>query len=614
VAGAPLGPDQAPRGTAPAPREGATCWVATARCNLGCTFCVPRAATPPPYRLADAAEFAQPVVVTGGEPLLAPGLLQRLHRLGRPVLLETNGTLLYAAASVRRLAAAGVTEFRMFLPGWDRASTDELARCEGAGALQEAAAAHIGSVERTLSFSVPVSEPLVEHLPSYLDRVDTLRRVARRGGARCPEVNLRYLGGPAPSRALERALGRLALAAIRRGMVVHFGERDAPAPCLFHRPEAFASLFEARRGVPSGACQTCCLAAWCAGPPAEGAAHAISPESRHPVAFEAALETLRGAGEVQDWIRAGDSTRFGREKFVSLGSECDLATGRSVLAALIRPAYRCNQRCTFCWVDTNQRSPPDSAVTQTLAYAAVEGLGALTLTGGEPTVDPRLPRFLELARALGVGQVTLQTNAVLLDDDVLVRTLVDAGLKRVFVALHGAEAAISDSITGAPGTFARSLRGIRNLREAGVSVGIGIVFTRANAAQARQFVRFVAGTMPGVDLTLSVAAPVNELVPVRDAVPRYLDLAPALRCAMQTAHELGVPCLGLFGQCGIPPCVLDADPDCFPELSRELDVWSSPVDFEHVAACAGCRLERKCPGVRKLYLAAYGADEFHPVR
>jgi hypothetical protein len=102
-------------------------------------------------------------------------------------------------------------------------------------------------------------------------------------------------------------------------------------------------------------------------------------------------------------------------------------------------------------------------------------------------------------------------------------------------------------------------------------------------------------------------------VDVRRVTPRYSALAPSLRAAAHAARDLGIRYAGLFGQCGLPPCILDADPICFPELGQSMREWSAPQDFVHAPACDACSLRRQCPGVRASYAAVHGTDELHAV-
>jgi len=600
----PLAPSA---GAAPSTRQPSHArWLVATTCNLGCEGC----------RRAELAPGPMPhdgtIVVAGGEPTLAPSWLAEIRASGRPWELETNGTLLYAPRNVALLRAAGVRRVRMFLPGWDEASTDARARAPGTAELQARAARNLSAAGIDLAFVVPVAEGVA--LVPFLERAERLSEGRPRGEPLAIFLAWQLAPDAAPSAALELELGRLALAALERSMLARFEGPEAPSPCTFRRPEGFASLFAGMEPRPKPeACEACPITAACAGP--AGAAHAVAMTAgdRAPVAWEEARTALLGGADTAAWVLAGDAHRWGRENFVSIGSEPDLAAGRPVCSALIRPIFHCNQDCTFCWVDLAQKTTPDAAVAQALALTGLFGMETLSITGGEPTLDKRLPRWIRLARALGARQVTLQTNAVRLERRALAEELVRAGLTRAFVSLHGATAETSDAITRKPGTFVRTLAGVKNLLELGVSVGIGVVFTFENQGEARRIVELVATELRGADLTLSVAAPVNDRLDATAIAPRYTDLAPALREAAGAAREHGLSYGGLYGQCGLPPCVLDADPVCFPELARAHPDWSAADDFVHADACDGCSLRPKCPGVRRSYAAAFGTSELRAV-
>ncbi len=586
-------------------------WVVGSRCNLACDDC--RRTTLP----ATTRPVGQGVVVvTGGEPMLEPAFLATLRATHEPWEIETNGTLLYVPANAARLRAAGTRRVRLFLPGFDEVSTDARAHVPGVAALQRRAAENVLDAGLDLAFVVPVSEANASRMTEWLGWIE---RLAERRPRTTPiEVFLAWQVAPdaRPSAALEIALGRFALASIARSMLARFDGPLAPAPCAFRRPEAFASLF-APLGSPRTkppACASCPLDARCTGPAPGAVAVPVARGDREEISWEAALSTLEHApAQIADWVRNGQIGRWGRENFVSIGGELDLSTGRAVLAALIRPIFHCNEDCTFCWVDLAQPMTPDAAVSQAIAQCGLEGMEVLSITGGEPSLDPRVTRFVREARALGARQITLQTNAVRLARRDVAEALATAGVTRAFVSLHGHDAATSEAVTRRTGTFERTLEGARNLLDLGVSVGIGVVFTHENREGAARIVQLVADRLPGADLTLSVASPVNDRLDARTIAPRYSDLADTLREAAHAAHALGLKYSGLYGQCGLPPCILDADPVCFPELGRPLPDWSAAQDFVHAPQCEGCRLRAKCPGVRKRYAAVHGTDELHPV-
>ncbi len=184
----------------------------------------------------------------------------------------------------------------------------------------------------------------------------------------------------------------------------------------------------------------------------------------------------------------------------------------------------------------------------------------MTLTGGEPTLHPKLVDFVRLARAhdvAGLG-VALQTNAVRLDDAALTDALVAAGVTLVQVSLHAARAALSDAITQAPGTFARTLAGLDHLaRHAAVTLVINYVIVRRNVGELGDFVALVAVRWPRALVNVSFAALSTDVVPDDgDVMPRYGEVMPALEAALDRARALGLAVTGFASMCGVPLCTV----------------------------------------------------------
>jgi heme b synthase len=106
------------------------------------------------------------------------------------------------------------------------------------------------------------------------------------------------------------------------------------------------------------------------------------------------------------------------------------------------------------------------------------GQPILIMTGGEPLLRPD---FFELAQyALDVGlRAVVATNGVLVTPEIASR-IAAVGIPRVSISLDGPNAETHDRFRMVEGAFDASLRGIRNLREAGVPVQINTTLTRRN--------------------------------------------------------------------------------------------------------------------------------------
>ena len=116
------------------------------------------------------------------------------------------------------------------------------------------------------------------------------------------------------------------------------------------------------------------------------------------------------------------------------------AFGRAIGDLRISVTDRCNFRCVYCMPEEGmQWLKSDTLLTfdeiERLARIAVGmGVDEIRLTGGEPTLRPRLPDLVARLSAMdGLNSLSLTTNGFLLRS--LARPLAEAGLKRINVSL-----------------------------------------------------------------------------------------------------------------------------------------------------------------------------------
>ena len=100
---------------------------------------------------------------------------------------------------------------------------------------------------------------------------------------------------------------------------------------------------------------------------------------------------------------------------------------------------KCNLRCVYCMPEAGLPWLPKSEIlsyeeiVKIVAAAAEVGVRSVRLTGGEPLVRRDLASLIEQIRALGIEDIALSTNALLLSDQI--DDLVRAGLRRVNISL-----------------------------------------------------------------------------------------------------------------------------------------------------------------------------------
>ena len=576
-------------------------------CNQNCAFCDTRrprerrevvAPAALRSRLADAA--ADELVLTGGEPTLRrdlPAVVRIAKTRARTVVLETNGALL-DAERLRALRDAGLDRLRVHLPDWAE-RCDAITRDPGGFAATRGALEEAERLGLAFEIATPIVAANAPHLTELAEHV--ARLAPRRWVLGVPHAGAGTLELRAGARALERAEA----AARRLELPVALEAHTHVPPCLFEAPARMAHLFsltpgggERRGHARRPACSGCVAEDRCPGIPLAA--------------------TLDGEPEPirQDRVRrrlsliSTPEAQIARELFQD---EVERLPGGSVREVrTVRVGFRCNQSCDFCFVSTHLPAAERDAVRGAIDEAAAAGM-AIALSGGEPTLDPELARWARLAKAAGAPHVEVQTNATRLGDAVPVAPLLDAGVDLFFVSLHGSSAEVCDAVTGAPGTFVKTVRGLDALVAAGAAVRANFVLCATNRRDLVSTVELLASRWPGVELAVSFVAPSPDVVPrTAELIPRYTDVADELSRAIERADELGVVLRGFDSMCGMPLCLVPADHQRFFALAEAPDGYGRGEVF-FAEACAECALRGRCFGLRQGYAALHGTDELRPV-
>jgi molybdenum cofactor biosynthesis enzyme MoaA len=586
-------------------------------CNQNCTFCTGRLAHDDPRWAGGRAVAARAsqairegmihIVLTGGEPTLRsdlPSLVSFCRRAGAEhVAIETNATLIDDAMA-SRLSNAGLDLARVHVVSWDPALADRLCRDPGGFAALRRGLDALAKAGIALEVATPVLDATAESLVS-LPRA--LRAEAPFILAMQVEVPVR---APDPSvlASLARAarcIEQLESEARAARIPIRFDPGTLLPPCVFDRPARMALLYSLTPGgaqrpgyVSVSECGRCCLRDCCPGVPA-----AVRERGE-------TLQLQPQGDEVRRRVAAVASTQEQAARELVTRASLVLQ-GRTVVESTVRVNFACNQACIFCFVSTHLASVAEEVIERTIVHAAREG-GAVTLSGGEPALNPNLIRYVALARREGALRICLQSNATRLTARML-HELAQAGLDCVTTSLHATTAALSDELTGAPGTFEQTCAGIDEVARSGLELSINFVLCQANFAQFPDFVELVHARWPGATLIVSFVALATDLVPLdRKLIPRYADVLPSLQTGIERARALGLTLTGFESMCGLPLCQLP------PELVRAPTSPQAPLDgdggeFIRSEGCRRCGVRDRCWGIRRGYAQLYGNGELHPI-
>jgi predicted dehydrogenase len=218
------------------------------------------------------------------------------------------------------------------------------------------------------------------------------------------------------------------------------------------------------------------------------------------------------------------------------------------------------------------------------------------------------------ASRLGVPEVELVSNAVLLSKKEKVTALVEAGLTHAFISLHAHDEALSLQSTQKVGDFRRTVQGIKHLVDAGLQTALNHVITARNYPYLREFVEFARREFEGkVKISFAFVTPQFKALDNIEVMPRLSGVMPYLKRALYRALEIGQP-FSIGSRQGIPFCFLD-----------EFRAWSDGFVLSNSAisedapqkqrgpACDDCRFSNYCTGLWRPYVAQYGFDELRPV-
>jgi radical SAM protein with 4Fe4S-binding SPASM domain len=152
-----------------------------------------------------------------------------------------------------------------------------------------------------------------------------------------------------------------------------------------------------------------------------------------------------------------------------------MLTARVPNKVTILLTHRCNQSCEFCF-DASQvigavpkhdiAMETVDALLDVIRASAIPGFN-VTLSGGEPTLHPRLLDILEHVSAAGCSS-TILTNGQRLADARFMDDVLRYDLHNLQFSIEGATAEVHDERVGCKGAWGRAVRAIENAQARGV--------------------------------------------------------------------------------------------------------------------------------------------------
>ena len=314
----------------------------------------------------------------------------------------------------------------------------------------------------------------------------------------------------------------------------------------------------------------------------------------------------------------------------------------------------CNNKCVFC-LDGFPKGEentwmPWEEMSHELERWHKDGVRSIGFLGGEPTAYPHIVEAVQKASDLGYTRIVAATNANRLRRKKFTDRLLEAGLTRVTISMHGHTAELEDNLTRVPGNFDKKVKAISYLLEKkkegylkdGVSVNV--VLNGWNAPHQLKLQKFFFDEIGLDDLRFNFIRPEGFAEGSTDLTPNYEDVVPKLmKCVV--LNEFHYRKTFTFG--GVPMCMLPKEfvgreamlrkyMGEYRDLSTYCSIktdgfgfgveaveggrgrfnWQERKRFDlkaHPPQCKRCSVFQICEGIWKGYLDIYGPRQFTPL-
>jgi MoaA/NifB/PqqE/SkfB family radical SAM enzyme len=265
----------------------------------------------------------------------------------------------------------------------------------------------------------------------------------------------------------------------------------------------------------------------------------------------------------------------------------------------------CNLRCTYCNVHggddprlydaTYVEAILEAAAAQVLRASDGRGTPTVDFIGGEPTVHPELPRFIERARSLGFRKIYVCTNGTLLHRPGYLDRLVASGLTGVRYSLHDHRAEVAAQLADVEGLGDRYVQVAKMLlARRDLHVHLYRIILAGTIDALPDYVRWLAAhdrTGRPLDLTFGMPSMRGRLFENRELYPPLGGLREKVAEAIALARTFGAEPLVHHA----PACLVPDEPRRVACLHVETTQVDAPTGARKVMSFEGdARFGRAC--------------------
>lgn len=291
----------------------------------------------------------------------------------------------------------------------------------------------------------------------------------------------------------------------------------------------------------------------------------------------------------------------------------------------LKIGFSCNNSCKFCVQGDKRKSYKDKSFEEVhrILRENKKDSDSIVFTGGESTIYPYFLKSVSAARSLGFKKIQIQTNGRLFAYKDFCIEAIKAGANEFCFAIHGHNAKVHDYLTGCPGSFRQSTKGVENLKSLGARVACNTVVTTPNFTFLPQIARLLVRLK--IDqfqfafphILGKAAENKNWLIPRISKVIKYI----------KSALDIGIKAGRVVMTEAVPYCFMQGYEDYIAEriipettvfdadlIVRDYGKYRKEKGKTKGALCRKCRYYGNCEGPWREYPEIFGWGEFKPVK
>jgi MoaA/NifB/PqqE/SkfB family radical SAM enzyme len=292
---------------------------------------------------------------------------------------------------------------------------------------------------------------------------------------------------------------------------------------------------------------------------------------------------------------------------------------------IIKPS--CRNSCIFCrkWPEASKEElkEQETAFLNNILEHKKRGFKRIEISGNDPIEYPNIiPLIRMLKQKMGFTFVQVSTHGLNLSDEEFAERFFRAGVDLVRIPIYGSNPDTHDKITQNPGSFKKTLEGIKNLKKRNIGVLLTSLILSQNKKDLINIYKLMDNLQPE-SVHFSIPCLINNsydyCISYKEQKPLVKDLHDFARKSKGVRILFTEIPFCVFGYFSKDICNKVSPPDLGSFNQPDKGMESSKKDWpvyrlkKHTDICKKCKCRNICDGYFIRYIERFGTDNLRPV-